>query len=187
MARLLGAAVPFVALTATATPNCAEDVKKSLKLKPSCECFQQSFNRPNLRYRIVPKAKGRTDDGADAAMAQLLEYVRGWADGTAGIVYCLSRADCEAAAAALVDGGVRAGVYHAGLTPAQRQRAQRAWQRPGDAAGGISLRPRGVGVFGHDTPSRRPWRRGGRLASRSRAGGRWCAEPARPLSDEPAT
>ena len=134
--RLLGAAVPFVALTATATPTCAEDVKKSLKLKPSCECFQQSFNRPNLRYRIVPKAKRRTDDGADAAMAQLLEYVQGWADGTAGIVYCLSRADCEAAAAALVDGGVRAGVYHAGLTPAQRQRAQRAWQRPGDAAGG---------------------------------------------------
>ena len=40
--------VPFVALTATATPTCAEDVKKSLKLKPSCECFQQSFNRPNL-------------------------------------------------------------------------------------------------------------------------------------------
>ena len=105
-----------------------------LKLKPSCECLQQSFNRPNLRYRIVPKAKGRTDDGADAAMAQLLEWRPGVADGTAGIVYCLSRADCEAAAAALVDGGVRAaGVPrgpHAGAAP--RARAGSA----GDAAGG---------------------------------------------------
>ena len=37
--------VPFVGLTATATPRCVADIRKSLKMKPSAVLHQQSFNR----------------------------------------------------------------------------------------------------------------------------------------------
>ena len=50
--------VPIVALTATATRACREDVRKLLKLKPSMRCIETSFNRPNLSYAVVRKGAG---------------------------------------------------------------------------------------------------------------------------------
>jgi hypothetical protein len=50
-----------------------------------------------------------------------------------GIVYCLSRDDCEALAAYLAADGIAADHYHAGMPPQQRVLVQNAWQR-GDTA-----------------------------------------------------
>lgn len=54
--KLFGGSVPFSALTATATRECEADVRKLLKLHPSCFTSRSSFNRPNLKYSVVRKA-----------------------------------------------------------------------------------------------------------------------------------
>lgn len=47
---------PVLALTATATASVKEDVVQALGLV-DCIVFRQSFNRPNLWYSVIPKAK----------------------------------------------------------------------------------------------------------------------------------
>ncbi|MBI3140411.1 MAG: RecQ family ATP-dependent DNA helicase, partial [Rhodocyclales bacterium] len=75
---------------------------------------------PSIRYRIVEKANAR---------AQLLAFLRAEHAGDAGIVYCLSRRKVEETAAFLVDQGIRALAYHAGMGSAERARNQEAFQR----------------------------------------------------------
>ena len=121
---LFGPSVPILALTATATRACEADVRKLLKLKPSCFTLRSSFNRPNLKYSVVRKAAD-----APTAMAQLVAYVTHWPEGTSGIVYCLSRNDAETTSAALRAANVSAGCYHAGMGDADRRSVQNSWQR----------------------------------------------------------
>jgi len=110
--------LPLLALTATATPRVREDIRTQLELRDP-EIFIASFNRPNLTYRVVPKAK---------AAEQVVKFVRERAD-EAGIVYCQSRRAAEAAAAALRKAGVEAAPYHAGLEADERGRNQEAFLR----------------------------------------------------------
>ncbi|WP_370297487.1 DNA helicase RecQ [Cellulomonas sp. HD19AZ1] len=97
--------VPRVALTATATRATHREICERLQLTDAAQ-FVASFDRPNIRYRIVPK---------DNPRAQLLHLLRTEHEGDSGIVYCLSRVSVEQTAAALVDAGVHALPYHAGL------------------------------------------------------------------------
>ena len=101
--------VPRVALTATATRRTHEELTQRLHLQ-SARHFVSSFDRPNITYRIEPKAQ---------ANKQLLEFIRteGVVDGeqATGIVYALSRKSVENIAAFLVANGVDALPYHAGL------------------------------------------------------------------------
>lgn len=97
--------VPRVALTATATRATHAEICERLQLTDAAQ-FVASFDRPNIRYRIVPK---------DNPRAQLLHLLRTEHDGDAGIVYCLSRASVEQTAEALRAQGVDALPYHAGL------------------------------------------------------------------------
>lgn len=48
-----------MALTATATPRVRQDILNQLKLK-DCRWFLCSFNRPNLKYVVLPKKSGPT-------------------------------------------------------------------------------------------------------------------------------
>ena len=100
--------VPRIALTATATAATRAEIAHRLDLE-GARHFVSSFDRPNITYRIVPK---------DRPERQLLDLVRTEHPGDAGIVYCLSRASVEKVAAMLVENGVDALPYHAGL-PAQ--------------------------------------------------------------------
>ncbi|WP_425956783.1 DNA helicase RecQ [Xylanimonas sp. McL0601] len=100
--------VPRVALTATATAATRTEIAQRLDLG-GARHFVSSFDRPNIQYRIVPK---------DRPERQLLELLRTEHVGDAGIVYCLSRASVEKTAAMLVENGIEALPYHAGL-PAQ--------------------------------------------------------------------
>jgi ATP-dependent DNA helicase RecQ len=71
---------PMMALTATATGRVREDIVKLLQLREP-RCFVASFNRPNLTYRVIAKAK---------PSAQALEFLRG-RPRDSGIIYCQSR------------------------------------------------------------------------------------------------
>jgi ATP-dependent DNA helicase RecQ len=97
--------VPRIALTATATEQTHQEIQKRLQLGDA-KHFVASFDRPNIQYRIVPK---------DQPQKQLLELLRTEHPGDAGIVYCLSRASVEKTAEFLVEQGITALPYHAGL------------------------------------------------------------------------
>ncbi len=97
--------VPRIALTATATKATHAEIASRLNLEDARH-FVASFDRPNIQYRIVPK---------DEPKRQLLELLRTEHSGDAGIVYCLSRASVEKIAEFLVDNGIGALPYHAGL------------------------------------------------------------------------
>ena len=106
--------VPRMALTATADHLTRQDMIERLKLEEARE-FVSSFDRPNIRYTIVEK----TDP-----TRQLLRFIEDEHDGEAGIVYCQSRKRVEEIADMLVDAGIKAMAYHAGLDAKLRQQRQ---------------------------------------------------------------
>ena len=110
--------IPILALTATATAQVRQDIVSQLRLR-SPEVHVASFNRPNLFYRVVPKAN---------ALRQVRDFIRARPDES-GIVYCQARKTAEAMAAALAAEGVTAVAYHAGLPPEDRARHQEAFLR----------------------------------------------------------
>ena len=111
--------VPRIALTATATPETHREITERLHLDRA-EHFVSSFDRPNIRYRILSKQNVRS---------QLISFIRGEHAGEAGIVYALSRKRVEQTAAALRDAGIDAVAYHAGLPAAERLAAQTRFLR----------------------------------------------------------
>lgn len=108
------AGVPRIALTATADALTREDIVERLQLQEARQ-FVSSFDRPNIRYTIVEKKDGLT---------QLLRFIEREHEGDAGIVYCQSRKRVEEVARQLVDAGIHALPYHAGLDATVRQRHQ---------------------------------------------------------------
>ena len=111
--------VPRIALTATATEATHAEIATRLQLQ-NARHFVASFDRPNIQYRIVPKNDQK---------AQLLSLLRTEHDGDAGIVYCLSRASVETSAKYLVDHGIPALPYHAGLDARTRAANQARFLR----------------------------------------------------------
>jgi ATP-dependent DNA helicase RecQ len=96
--------VPRIALTATADPQSCDEIRRRLSLD-TARLFVASFDRPNLRYAIIPKS---------SPQRQLLSFLK-LHEGESGIVYCLSRNTVEETAAALVANGIKALPYHAKL------------------------------------------------------------------------
>ncbi|MFC0673120.1 DNA helicase RecQ [Brachybacterium hainanense] len=111
--------VPRIALTATATRETHRDITERLQLGRARH-FVSSFDRPGIQYRIEPK---------DRARDQLLRLIRAEHEGDAGIVYCMSRRGVEETARWLVDHGVAALPYHAGLDARVRQEHQERFLR----------------------------------------------------------
>jgi ATP-dependent DNA helicase RecQ len=111
--------VPRIALTATADVQTRAEILERLRLTHA-RVFVSSFDRPNIRYRIVEK---------DDARRQLLEFLRSEHAGEAGIVYCLSRKKVDETAAFLDGQGVAALAYHAGMDADTRRRHQERFQR----------------------------------------------------------
>ena len=111
--------VPRIALTATADLQTRSEILQSLELADA-RVFVSSFDRPNIRYRIVEK---------DEARRQLLEFIRAEHAGEAGIVYCLSRKKVDETAAFLESEGLAALAYHAGMDGETRRRHQERFQR----------------------------------------------------------
>ncbi len=106
--------IPRIALTATADAATRAEIVEKLGLQDA-RTFVSSFDRPNIRYRIVDKNNAR---------AQLLEFIRDGHQGEAGIVYCLSRKKVDETAAYLNAHGIQALPYHAGMDQATRRQHQ---------------------------------------------------------------
>ncbi|OSM00113.1 DNA helicase RecQ [Magnetofaba australis] len=106
--------VPRVALTATADAQTRAEIVARLELN-ACESFVAGFDRPNIHYRIVPKASPKQ---------QALNFIQTEHPGAAGIVYCLSRRSVEETAEWLCQQGLNALPYHAGLARETRQEHQ---------------------------------------------------------------
>jgi ATP-dependent DNA helicase RecQ len=102
-----------VALTATATPEVRDDIAKVLLMKEP-RIFVAGFDRPNL-FLEVAQVSGDADKRD--ACAQLA------AEGS-GVVYCSTRKQAESIHEHLVDEGLPAVLYHAGMEDEARRKAQ---------------------------------------------------------------
>ncbi|MFF3639634.1 DNA helicase RecQ [Streptomyces sp. NPDC002564] len=111
--------VPRIALTATATHATHREITERLGM-PDAKHFVASFDRPNIQYRIVPKAEPKK---------QLLAFLKEEHAGDAGIVYCLSRNSVEKTAEFLCKNGIEAVPYHAGLDAGTRAAHQSRFLR----------------------------------------------------------
>ena len=111
--------VPRIALTATADALTRGEIIERLQLQ-SARVYISSFDRPNIRYRIVEK---------DNARKQLLDFLRAEHAGDSGIVYCLSRKKVEETATFLDNHGVAALPYHAGMDSDARRAHQARFLR----------------------------------------------------------
>lgn len=106
--------VPCVALTATADKQTRKDIMRHL-LGEQADVFIDSFDRPNIRYRIGLKTNARQ---------QLLRFIQLEHPEDAGIIYCGSRKKTEQLAEWLCTQNLNALPYHAGLSAEQRQSHQ---------------------------------------------------------------
>lgn len=108
---------PVIALTATATPEVAEDIMDRLGFEDKL-LIKSGFERPNLSY-IVRECEDK--------LGQLLNICMN-VDGT-GIVYVRSRKKTEELAAFLASNGISSSFYHAGLGPDSRADRQERWKK----------------------------------------------------------
>ncbi len=108
--------VPFIALTATADKVTRKDILKQLKLK-SPSVFISSFDRKNLSLdvRIGVKTKEKLQE-----IAAFIDR----REDQSGIIYCLSRNNCQDVAEALRNYGINAAYYHAGMSGDARAKVQ---------------------------------------------------------------
>ncbi len=107
---------PVIALTATATPQVADDIMDKLRFSDKC-LIKSGFERPNLSY-IVRKCEDK--------LGQLLNICNN-VPGT-GIVYVRSRKKTEELAAFLASSGISSSFYHAGLGRDSRSDRQEQWK-----------------------------------------------------------
>eukprot|EP00062_Callorhinchus_milii_P002136 gi/632938039/ref/XP_007903513.1/ PREDICTED: Bloom syndrome protein [Callorhinchus milii] len=111
--------VPMMALTATATPRVQKDILNQLKMLNPQE-FTMSFNRDNLKYEVLPKRPKKIAD-------ECTEWIKKNYPRDSGIVYCLSRRECDTVAETLRNRGLAALAYHAGLKDSNRELVQNKW------------------------------------------------------------
>ncbi|MBR5056194.1 MAG: ATP-dependent DNA helicase RecQ [Bacteroidales bacterium] len=131
--RLLPKGTPCVALTATATPEVAEDIMTQLAF-PEPNLIRASFERPNLSY-IFRQAEDK--------MGQLLKVCAGTPGS--GIVYVGKRKSAEDLARFLRSQEIGAEAYHAGMTPAARNLIQDRW-KSGETRIIVSTNAFGMGI-----------------------------------------
>jgi ATP-dependent DNA helicase RecQ len=111
--------IPRIALTATADEPTQREMIERLGLARARQ-FTSSFDRPNIRYRIVQKQNPRE---------QLHLFLETEHRNDAGIIYCLSRKRVEETAEWLCAKGWQALPYHAGLSNTVRQKNQQRFIR----------------------------------------------------------
>ncbi len=108
---------PVLALTATATPEVAEDIQRQLHFEKG-QVFRASFSRPNLAYTIYHA------DSCPVGLMHVLQSIPG-----CGIIYMRNRRRTQELADQLNEQGISATYYHAGLASIQRDENQKSWLR----------------------------------------------------------
>ena len=108
--------VPVLALTATATPEVVTDIQARLKFREG-NVFRMSFERKNLAY-IVRKTDNKTKE-----IPYILQRISGSA-----IIYVRNRRRTKEITELLMNEGITADFYHAGLDNAVKDLRQKRWQ-----------------------------------------------------------
>ena len=113
--NLISPEVPFLALTATATPLVIEDIMDKLAFRQK-NVLRTSFARKNISYLV------RQVEEKGTYLVKTINKVNG-----SGIVYVRSRKRCREVAEILAENGISADFYHAGLSDELRDKKQAAW------------------------------------------------------------
>jgi superfamily II DNA helicase RecQ len=139
--------VPVMLLTATATPRVRKDILLQMSLscegqiadssnqflnnrryinavsdeKQKCAFFIQSFNRENLIYQVEWKSSN------NAALEKIVELIKSKYANKSGIVYCISRNECESVSNYLRSKQIKSLAYHAGMNDKDRATIQHRW------------------------------------------------------------
>ncbi len=113
--EMLNEDVPFLALTATATPRVVDDIVSRLKMKTP-KVLRTSFRRPNITYIVR-----EVEDKGNYVLRSLKK------EQGSGIIYVSSRKRSKAVAELLVTNNIKADFYHAGLPQEMRDRKQTSW------------------------------------------------------------
>ena len=108
--------VPVLALTATATPEVVEDIRRKLNFREGSQTFRMSFERKNLAY-IVRNTENKPEE-----LLHILNKVSGSA-----IVYTRNRKRTREVAELLMNNGITATFYHAGLNNDVKDLRQQSW------------------------------------------------------------
>ena len=108
--------VPIIALTATATPQVKDDIVDKLSFRKGHQVFQKTFARDNLSFVV------RNTESKERKLVEVLQKIKGSA-----IVYVRSRKGTHELADMLINMGVSATFYHAGLSFDQRSQHQEDW------------------------------------------------------------
>lgn len=109
--------VPFLALTATATAAVIADIQDKLQFKQN-NVFVQSFLRDNLGYMALE------EENKAGRMIRIIQKL-----GGSGVVYVRNRRETQEVAHYLVNNGISADFYHAGLLGKERDSKQEAWMQ----------------------------------------------------------
>lgn len=109
--------VPVLALTATATPEVADDIVKQLDFRRGYRRFTLSFRRDNISFIV------RRVENKDSMLVRVVSSVAGPA-----IVYVRSRKRTREIAQLLIDSGISAEYYHAGLSAEDKNDRQNRWK-----------------------------------------------------------
>ena len=125
--------IPFLALTASATPVVIEDIMKKLAFREN-NVFRTSFNRKNISYLV------RNVEDKGSYLIKTLQKAKG-----SGIVYVRSRKRCREVAELLVKNGISSDFYHAGLPEELRDKKQAAWTN-GDTRVIVATNAFGMGI-----------------------------------------
>lgn len=114
--RKLKPEVPVLALTATATPEVAQDIMDQLEFRNG-KSFRKSFVRENISYIV------RSSDAKIHDVLHILSRTTG-----TSIVYVRSRRRCREIAEFLQSADISSTFYHAGLDFKLKEERQNAWQ-----------------------------------------------------------
>ena len=106
---------PILALTATATPEVVDDIQEKLMFRAK-NVFRMSFERKNLNYIV------RSTENKEGELLHILNRVEGSA-----IVYVRNRDKTREIAKMLVENGISASFYHAGLDTHDKDKRQQQW------------------------------------------------------------
>jgi ATP-dependent DNA helicase RecQ len=140
-----------MAATATATPRVSEEIAARLGLRDWLE-VRSGFDRPNLCFDVV----GLEGKGAVARKRATLVYALAQSGARPAIVYCGTRNDSEQVTALLVEQGLSAVTYHAGMAPAARAASHDAFMT-GKAEVVVATNAFGMGVDKPDVRTVAHW------------------------------
>jgi ATP-dependent DNA helicase RecQ len=113
--ELLPVKVPVLALTASATPQVIEDIMKKLQFREK-NVLRKSFERKNISYLV------RKVEDKGTYLINSVRKING-----SGIIYVRSRKKTREIAELLLNNGISAGFYHAGLPQEDRDAKQSSW------------------------------------------------------------